>query len=158
MFLHFVAVFCWLKVSVCCGKKNLRDFFGDGSRPWTPSVSSWVNVVRMEVGCMGWLGGGNSQIFGNFTPKFGGRWTHFDFILFFRWVVETTNQRNGKLGGGLYRWLWGSGVFLLFFYPSFLVFLLPFVGVCILNFDGWLFFLVFFVPRLHYSQNPKKVG
>ena len=37
--------------------------------------------------------GGNSNIFGIFTPIFWGRWTHFDFRIFFKWVGEpTTNQ------------------------------------------------------------------
>ena len=39
-------------------------------------------------------GGGNSNIFCFFTSKNWGRWTHFDYVIFFRWVGSTTNQLN----------------------------------------------------------------
>ncbi len=46
------------------------------------------------------LGGGNSNIFGIFTPKLGEDDFHFDLRIFFRWVASTTNQRSRAKGGG----------------------------------------------------------
>ena len=44
--------------------------------------------------------GGNSNIFGIFTPKLGEDDFHFDLRIFFRWVASTTNQRSRAKGGG----------------------------------------------------------
>ena len=132
-FLHVftcVAVFCWLNVSVCCGKKNLREFFWDGSRPWTPSVSSWVNVVRMRWDAWDdWVVA--THRFLEISPRSLGEDEPILTLYYFSdgWLTPPT-RGMGSWGGGLYRWLWGSGVFFFcFFLLPFLVFLLPFFGV-----------------------------
>ena len=88
---------------------------------------------------MQYLGGGNSNMFGIFTPDPWGRWTHFEehifsdgwvsdgWLIFFKWVGSTTDLQGGPQKtscfpwsgfGTPFSWPKTNGCFLGFVHPT----------------------------------------
>lgn len=130
MFLHVLPFFVGWTFQFAVAKKNLREFFWDGSRPWTPSVSSWVNVVRMRWDAWDdWVVA--THRFLEISPRSLGEDEPILTLYYFSdgWLTPPT-RGMGSWGGGLYRWLWGSGVFFFVFFSfPFWCFCFPFL-VC----------------------------
>ena len=77
------------------------------------SFDNWVDYVEIvfgnfntallsqgEANKKATLGGGDSNIFGNFHPDPWGRWTHFDGRIFFKWVGEKPPTRKVEWNDG----------------------------------------------------------
>ena len=58
---------------------------------WDEHFSGDVHISKSSGLELEWLGGGNSKIFGMFTPNLGGRFPQFDGHIFSDGLVETTN-------------------------------------------------------------------